>query len=189
MRATAAHSTLCVADTPSAHIVPGKWSAKLLGTRLIEGPTRVDAKRRESEDGIHIDASHDAYATPFGLIHERRWFVSHDGSDIRGEDKLTPRGADTAARRFVIRFHLHPTVKAVRMADGKAVVLTLLGGASWRFGSDAELEITDSVYLGAGDAIRKSHQIVITGETGPQPTAVKWAIKKIAGFEPDPAVN
>ena len=189
MRATAAHSTLSVADTPSAHIVAGKWSAKLLGTRLIEGPTRVDAKRRESEDGIHIDASHDAYAAPFGLIHERRWFVSHDGSDIRGEDKLTPRDATTAARRFVIRFHLHPTVKVTRMSDGRAAVLTLPSGATWRLGSDAQLEITDSVYLAAGDAIRKTHQIVIAGETGPEPAAVKWAIKKIAGFEPDPPVN
>jgi uncharacterized heparinase superfamily protein len=189
MRATAAHSTLAVADTSSAHIVAGKWSSKLLGPRLVEGPTRVEAKRRESEDGIHLDAGHDAYVGQFGLAHERRWFVSHDGADIRGEDKLVPREPGAGSCKYIIRFHLHPTVKVARMADGRAVVLTLPSGATWRFGADAQVDVTDSVYLGAGDAIRKTHQIVITGETGAESLTVKWAIKKIAGFEPDPAVN
>jgi uncharacterized heparinase superfamily protein len=189
MRATAAHSTLILADTSSAHAVAEPWAARLLGTRLVDGPTRVEAKRRESEDGIHLDASHDGYLAPMGLIHERRWFVSHDGNDIRGEDRLVPNEASTAPRAFAVRFHLHPTVKAMRLPDGRAIVLTLPSGATWRFGADAALEIADSVYLGAGDAIRKTQQIVIAGTTGAEPVSVKWALKKITGATAEPLVN
>ena len=53
MRATAAHSTLTVADTlVRAYRHRRLGACELLGTRLVEGPTHVDAKRRESEDGI-----------------------------------------------------------------------------------------------------------------------------------------
>ena len=187
MRATAAHSTATIADTSSAHVVSGRALA-LLGPRLVDGPAHVEAKRRESEDGTHLDARHDGYAAPFGIVHERRWFVSHDGTDIRGEDTFVSH-ADAAPQPFAVRFHLHPSVKAARMADGKAIVLTLPSGATWRFGSDATLDLPDSVYLGTGDAIRRSHQIVIAGETAAAPVAVKWALKKIAGPAAAPLVN
>ena len=117
MRATAAHSTLSVADTSSAHIVAGKWSAKLLGPRLVDGPTRVDAKRRESEDGIHLDASHDAYTTTFGLIHERRWFVSHDGS--RHPRRRQTHPARGGAARATLRHPLPPPSDGEGRAHGR----------------------------------------------------------------------
>lgn len=189
MRATAAHSALGVADTSSAHIPSGSLSARLLGPRLIDGPRHVEAKRRESEDGIHLDTGHDGYLTPFGLVHERRLFVSHDGNDVRGEDTLVPRGAGRSSAPFAVRFHLHPAVKAARMADGRAVVLTLGNGTTWRFGADAALEVTDSIYLGSGDAIRKTSQIVVYGATAAEGATVKWAIKKIGASAPDPLVN
>jgi len=184
MRATAAHSTVTVADTSSAHVVCGKWMKRFLGARLVDGPTLVEGRRHESETGIHIETNHDGYVAPFGLVHDRRLFVSHDGGDIRGEDTLVPPGADAASWRFAARFHLHPTVKATRMADGKAVVLALPSGVTWRFGCDAPLDLADSVYLGAGDAIRKTTQIVVSGVTGNEPVTVKWALKKIGAASP-----
>ena len=189
MRATAAHSTVTIADTSSAHIVNGRWALRLLGARLIEGPTRVEAKRNETEDGILIDASHDGYAKPFGLVHERRLFLAHDGTDVRGEDRLVPRDAGIAARRFAVRFHLHPTVKVTRSADGTGALLTLPSGATWRFRADAALEVADGVYLGTGDAIRKSHQLVISGVSGAEATTIKWALKRANDRESEPLVN
>jgi uncharacterized heparinase superfamily protein len=189
MRATAAHSTVTVADTSSAHVIAGKWWLKLLGRRLVDGPTRVEARRRESEDGIFLDTSHDGYVRPFGLIHERRLFVSHDGNDVRGEDRLIPREQGTAPQRFAVRFHLHPGVKIVRSADRNSVLLALASGATWRFGCDAPLDIADSVYLGAGDAIRKTSQIVIMGHTAGEAVGVKWALKRANAADPEPPVN
>ncbi len=178
MRATAAHSTLTIADTSSAHIVGGRLTSKLLGARMIEGPSQVDAKRSETEDGILIDAKHNGYAKPFGLAHERRLFLSHDGTDFRGEDRLVPREVTTPSRRFAVRFHLHPSVKVTRLTDSAGALLRLPSGAIWRFRADAALEIADSVYLGPGDAIRKSQQLVLSGATDAEPVTIKWALKR-----------
>jgi uncharacterized heparinase superfamily protein len=189
MRATAAHSTVTVADTSSAHIIAGRMASKLLGARLIDGPTQVMAKRSETEDGILIDAGHDGYVKLFGLTHERRLFLSHDGTDFRGEDRLTPRDATTPSRRFAVRFHLHPSVKVTRLADSTGALLKLPSGAIWRFRADAPLEVADSVYLGSGDAIRKSQQLVIAGASGAEPVTVKWALKRANDREPGHVVN
>jgi uncharacterized heparinase superfamily protein len=189
MRATAAHSTVTVADTSSAHIVSGRLAAKLLGPRLIDGPTRVDARQNETEDGTLLDASHDGYLKLFGLTHERRLFLSHDGTDFRGEDRLVPRDGASQTHRFAVRFHLHPSVKVTRLADATGALLRLPSGAIWRFRADATLEIADGVYLGAGDAIRKSQQLVIAGTSGATPVTVKWAIKRANDREHEPAVH
>src|SRR5262249_39700784 len=110
----------------------------------------------------------------------------HDGGDLRGEDRLVPRDAATTHRRFAIRFHLHPSIRVTRMADGKSLVLLLPSGTTWRFGCDAQIDHTDTVYLGTGESGRTTHQIVVSGTTAGESVAVKWALKKIAGA---PAVN
>jgi uncharacterized heparinase superfamily protein len=186
MRATAAHSTVTIDDTSSAHVVSG-WAAGVIGLRLVDGPSRVDHKRGESEAGVLLETSHNAYVKPFGLAHHRNIFLTHDGGDVRGEDNIVPANG-AASRRFAIRFHLHPAVKLAR-TEANAVTLTLPSGATWRFTSDAELDLADGVYLGAGDAIRKTQQIVITGQTGSAPTTVKWTLKKAAGIGPETPVN
>jgi len=189
MRATAAHSTVTVADTSSAHIVGGRWALRLLGARLVEGPVRVESRRSETEDGILLDANHDGYVKSFGLVHERRLFLSHDGADFRGEDRLVPRDAETPPRRFAVRFHLHPAVRVSRSTDGTGALLTLPSGATWRFRADAVLDIADGVYLGTGDTIRKSQQLVIAGVSGAAPATVKWALKRANDREPEHAVH
>lgn len=188
MRATAAHSTVTIADTSSSHIVNGAWAKTFLGLRLTDGPTRIEHKRHENEAGILLDTSHDGYVKPFGIVHYRDIFVAHDGTDIRGQDRLLARAGAAPPQRFAARFHLHPSVKAARGTDRKSELLTLPSGASWRFGADAEIDLADGVYLGSGDAIRKTQQLVIAGVTGSEPTTIKWALKKATGIEADGAV-
>ena len=60
--------------TDASRPPPSAWTERVLGARLVEGPTLVEGRRSETEDGILLDASHDGYAKPFGLIHERRVF-------------------------------------------------------------------------------------------------------------------
>lgn len=176
MRATAAHSTLSVADESSAHVVTSGWAKKLLGPRLLDGPGHVECKRRESEDGVLLELSHDGYMPRFGLSHERRLFVSHDGCDIRGEDRLHQSGPTSSGHGFAIRFHLHPSVRLLRAGSG--VVLTLPSGSTWRFSSDCALDVSESVYLASANQIRKTHQIVLSGTTGLLDVDVKWALKR-----------
>ncbi|MEQ1753377.1 MAG: heparinase II/III family protein [Micropepsaceae bacterium] len=176
MRATAAHSTLAVADESSAHVVSSRWARRLLGARLLDGPTRVECKRRESEDGVLLELSHDGYQRRFQLDHERRLFVSHDGSDIRGEDRLQPSAISVVGQKFSIRFHLHPSVRLLRAGSG--VVLTLPGGSTWRFSTDTTLVVAESVYLASANQIRKTQQIILNGTTSDRDTSVKWALKR-----------
>lgn len=183
MRATAAHSTLSIADASSAHVVTADLPLRLLGPRLLDGPTRVECKRRESEDGIYLDLSQDGYVPNFGVQHERRIYVSHDGSDIRGEDRLTAQTLRSTTDEYTVRFHLHPNVRVMRA--GKGVILTLPSGSTWRFSTDNALDITESVYLASANQIRKTQQIVLGGIIQNRPLAIKWALKRATAQEPE----
>ena len=64
LRATAAHSTLILADTSAAPILPPGMARDLLGARLMGGPTSTPSRRSETAQGWMVEASHDAYVAP-----------------------------------------------------------------------------------------------------------------------------
>ncbi|MCW3477817.1 heparinase II/III family protein [Limobrevibacterium gyesilva] len=164
-RATAAHSTLVIADTNSSELRPDG-----LGRR----PEKVEVQRQEANGAHWLDASHDGYHRPFGAIHRRRLYMSESGEDIRGEDALEAQ----SPQPYAVRFHLHPTVDASVQQDGEAVLLRLPSGSGWRLRADgARIGLEESIYLGGPEA-RRSEQVVLTGyQDGPQ--QVKWAITKV----------
>jgi uncharacterized heparinase superfamily protein len=164
-RATAAHSTLAVADTNSAEI-----RAHGLGRH----PRRVGCERAEDRGSQWIAARHDGYQAGFGLSHARQFFLAADGQDLRGEDKLTGRPGAS----FSIRFHLHPSVQASLIQDGAAALLRLPSGVGWRFrAAGAAMSLAESIYLGA-ETPRKSQQIVLDGQVGAEGATVKWALRR-----------
>jgi uncharacterized heparinase superfamily protein len=129
-RATAAHSTLVVADTNSV---------KLRASGGFERATGTVAARREDQDGsVLVDARHDLYARRFGLTHRRRLFLAAGGEDLRGEDTLTAapgKGAKgNGGQDFTLRFHLHPDLsaagrrRAAAPAARRLLAHALLGG-------------------------------------------------------------
>jgi uncharacterized heparinase superfamily protein len=163
-RATAAHSTLVIADTSSSELKP-----QGLGRR----PAHVTAERQEANGAHWLEASHDGWKKGFGAIHHRRLYLSETGEDIRGEDFI-----DAAqGQAFAIRFHLHPSVTANIQQDGEAVLLRLASGG-WRLRAEgAALSLEESIYLG-GPEPRRAEQVVLTGRAdGPQ--HVKWAITRM----------
>ncbi|MFO1190094.1 MAG: heparinase II/III family protein [Alphaproteobacteria bacterium] len=185
-RATAAHSTLTVDDVNSSEL----FDTGGIGRH----PRQVACQRHESEDGIWIDASHDGYGPLFGLRHRRRLFLSADGNDLRGEDALEPlKPPAKRARQFVVRFHLHPMVKASLAEDPNQVLLRLPSGEGWRLRvRGGRVSLAESVYLGQAGSRLPSEQIVIVNELpagrdapsatdAPGATQVQWALKKIEG--------
>lgn len=164
-RASAAHSTLVVADTNSSELTPGG---------LGRHPTQVDVSRQEANGAHWLDASHDGYKAAFGAVHRRRLYMAESGEDVRGED--TVEGPNPQA--YAIRFHLHPGVAATAQGDGESVVLRLPGGTAWRFrGEGAKVSLEESIYLG-GTAPQPSQQVVLTGHADGAQHA-KWAITKV----------
>jgi len=173
LRATAAHSTLVLGDTNSAEL-----REEGLGRR----PERVEADRHESNGAQWLEASHDGWRKPFGVLHRRRLYLNDSGDDLRGEDVLETVDPGQQLPAFLIRFHLHPGVTAQLQIDDQAVLLRLPSNAFWRLrAKGARVSLEESVYLGGGEA-RRSQQVVLAPEPGE--ATVQWAIGRVAAETP-----
>jgi len=165
LRASAAHSTLVIADVSSSEI-----RASGLGRR----PALVSAERQELSGAHWLEASHDGWGKLFGAVYHRRLYLSESGDDLRGEEFIEAE----QPQPFTIRFHLHPHVTASLQQDNGAVLLRLPSGAGFRLRADgARLAVEESVYFG-GLEPRRAEQIVLAGhQDGPQ--QVKWALTRL----------
>jgi uncharacterized heparinase superfamily protein len=165
-RSSAAHSVLVVADTNAVEINDD-------GT-LGRSPPTIRCERAEEDGHQWIAVGHDGYRQRFGVTYARELYLSADGDDLRGEDKLTGRSGVA----FVVRFHLHPDVQPSLVQEGAAVLLRLQSGLSWRLrATGAELSLGDSIYLGSGD-MKPTQQVMLSGITGPNGASVRWAIRR-----------
>jgi len=166
MRATAAHSTLILADTNSSELRP-----EGLGRRV----EHVEADRQESNGAQWLEASHDGWLKQFGLRHRRRLYLSESGDDLRGEDVLEAE-REVAMPGFVVRFHLHPAVVASLQQDEQGVLLRLPSGAGWRLRvKGARVAIEESIML-SGEP-RRSQQVALYAE--PDSSSLQWAIGRV----------
>lgn len=180
MRYTAAHSTAVVDDTNSSEVMPDG--------PLEHRPSNVTAKRFERDGALWLELSHDGWRSLFGVVHKRRLWLSPDGTDLRGEDTLGGpesgrRLKNTASgRKFAVRFHLHPDVKASLAQSGASALLRLPSGQGWRLrASGGTIGLAESVYLGDGQRIRRAAQLVLTGALGPDGARIKWAFTRVEG--------
>jgi uncharacterized heparinase superfamily protein len=188
-RETSAHTALVFHETSSCEFVALTAMKRFLqGAPIIAGPTQVEVYRETTPEGVLLTASHNGYARKFGLIHRRSILLSEDGSRIDGEDALeaTSGGDIRGEDDFAVRFHLHPNVKASRLADGRAVMLVLPNRDVWTFEAlDDRVELEDSVFLAGSDGPRRTTQVVIK-ERARQAPRVRWSIARSAA---SPAVT
>ncbi len=178
LRATAAHSTVTVADTSSAVVIREGWVRNLLGPRLVHGPQHIETRRLDTDKGTVAVASHDGYLEPFGLRHERELTLSPQGLALSGTDRLIPVRESKESVPFAIRFHIHPDVRVSTSQSGD-VILKLPNGEGWRFRASITAALEESVYLGS-DAVRRTEQIVVTGAVKRETAEVQWMIEQIA---------
>jgi uncharacterized heparinase superfamily protein len=177
MRATAAHSTMTLADTSGAQILSDGIVRDLLGPRLIGGPIEPTSRRVETAQGWTVDAVSDAYAAPFGIRHERQVTLSPQGLMVTGRDRLIPMHKG-AGQSFTVRFHIHPDVRVSRL-DGGGILLKLPGGEGWRFRTGGGvLDVEESVYLG-GPVVRRAEQLVVSGTVKNAPAEIAWVFEQI----------
>ena len=178
-RSTVAHSTLTFADTSSCQFVELSAMKKFLhGAPIVSGPGVVENFREAVTDGVLLSTSHDGYIPRFGVIHRRVLMVAPDGTRLDGEDSVSPapggriRGRDTS---YVLRFHLHPSVKANRLSDGRGVILVLPNRDVWTFEAlDDKVDLEDSVFLAGTDGPRRTAQIVVRQDAR-HVSSVRWS--------------
>jgi uncharacterized heparinase superfamily protein len=180
LRATAAHSTMTLADTTTGTILSGGWSRPLLGPRLIGGVSQVDTQRAETSEGWMVEGGHDGYVAPFGIRHERQVMLGTRGLALTGLDRVLPAGNSRTKRQelaFAVRFHIHPDVR-VSPSQGGDVILKLPNGEGWRFRAGVPVAVEESVYLG-GDTLRRTEQLVLAGTVSDKPVEVSWVFEQI----------
>ncbi len=173
LRATAAHSTMVLADTNSSELRP-----EGLGRRV----ENVEADRQEANGAQWLEATHDGWMRQFGLRHRRRLYLSESGDDLRGEDVLEG-DREVQVPGFVLRFHLHPAVVASLQQDEAGVLLRLPSGVGWRLrAKSARVAVEESIYLAAEP--RRSQQVALYAEAGA--ASVQWALSRVSmGGEAD----
>lgn len=178
LRATAAHSTLTLADTSTGFVLQKGVVRDFLGPRLFADVTAVETRRVETPQGWMVEASHDGYVPAFGVRHERQMTLAPQGLSLTGSDRLLPSAKQKAAEHpFAIRFHIHPDVRVSR-SQGGDVILKLPNGEGWRFRASAPVTVEESVYLG-GDTLRRTEQLVVSGTVGDAPVDIAWIFEQI----------
>ena len=146
-----------------------------------QGRRRRRHRAREDNDCSRIEASHDGYVKGFGLIHQRRLSLGNDGKEVRGEDRLTPRGRREIreAAPFAIRFHLAPGVEATVTADGMGAILRSRGRAA------VEFPLPRGDAAGRGKPVHRrprpavpTLQLVVVGEVSAIGGEIAWQFRR-----------
>ena len=190
VRATAAHSNLTLDNHSAGRLLKQGWASTRLGEVVAVAAGPVTATRKEQVSGTWLETSHDGYRQETGLTHRRRFYMSIEGDDIRGEDSLfVPLGAvplSNSEKPFQIRFHFHPDVRVSLSQDQQSALLVQGGKAGWRFRTDGgPLSLEDSVYLSTGHKPIKCQQIVIAGNAfcdsdgETRSNRVRWSFRKL----------
>ena len=173
LRTTGAHSTLNLNDCNSTAIIDDG--------ALGKGVDDVVINRAEDNDSSRLDASHDGYVRGFGLLHERSMILGNDGKEVRGQDKLTPKGRKKikADVPYAIRFHLAPGVEATPTADGMGAILRASGSPPWNFRCrGAMLGIEESLYVDHRGVPLPTQQLVVIGEVSALGGTIAWQFRR-----------
>ncbi len=182
LRATAAHSTLVLDNSNS--------TAVLINGQLGKGVEQVEVERRavrsKGSEAARVEASHDGYASRFGLTHRRILMLRGDGEELRGEDILLPKGQKGKRGKvdFAIRFHLGPRVEARLSEDKAGASLLLPNGSLWQFriGADdsgASLVLEESLWVDGEGRPHPIQQLVIQGMASRSGGQFSWLFKKM----------
>ncbi|MDG6095334.1 heparinase II/III family protein [Acetobacter sp. AN02] len=127
--------------------------------RIFSRPS-VTCEQISAPGALLADLSLDGFCPAGAGTWKRRFYLSDEGRDLRGEDRL--EGGD--GRSFVLRFHLHPDV---RVEAEEHDILLHLPEETWRFRTDGLAAIEDSVWFG-GEQRRDIKQIVVVPDIVPE---------------------
>lgn len=144
---TAAHSVLKLSNTESV---------LLEDNQLKDLNFKVESIHEMTEGAHWVELSHNGWQKAYGAIYHRKFYLSADGQDLRGEETLD----FDQSYPFTIRFHLHPSVKVeeklveIRKNEKEKIFVLSFqhpqeGKQIWWFRfSDAEGKVENSVYFG-----------------------------------------
>jgi len=178
-RATAAHNTLRLGDTPSSKLVRHELFNDLIGAMPIRYPNKMSSELLSADGSSGLKAHHDGYVHNFGLRHCRQLTLSDNGNRLDGIDRL--QGPTVAVRLradlpFSIHFHLHPDIEISQLSQSEGARLVMRDGTLWNFSAQgAELGIEDSIFFADTAGASRTRQIVLRGATFGD-SEVRWSL-------------
>jgi uncharacterized heparinase superfamily protein len=181
-RLTSAHSTLVVNDRSIGHLARTRLMNALVGEQYSGGASSVSLTRSESGEGTLLTVEHDGYRKSHGLLHERKLLLSADGAMLEGDDTLKLKGGKTKGGKpkagpYMLRFHLHPLVKASLASDGLTVRLTLPNGIRWLFDAGGlPVMLEESIFFASPEGLRRSEQITVAADIAERAT-IAWTFR------------
>ncbi|WP_309628450.1 heparinase II/III family protein [Brevundimonas sp.] len=191
LRLTPGHSTLTLGEQSFAEPLGG-WKGDLLGARLYGRPYHVTSERRDGDGAVWLEVEHDAWAQPFGLMHQRRLYLDQRLDELRAEERLHPAAGTrdvvrVIAAPYAVRFHLEPGVQASLARDRRSILLRGHSGRGWWFRTDGpDVAIEPSVHVDEG-LTRRSLQVVVRGSARTDAeTKIRWKLSP-AGAAGDPS--
>lgn len=185
-RGTAAHSTVVLNDTASARLVRGPAGAS--GEQLLMGPSGVDTRLSEPEDGsIEVQTVHNGYFDRLGMMHARVLRLSAQGNRLTGIDRIYQPQRLVAAgkqeRTYSIHFHVHPQASVKQGPEPNSAEITLRSGEVWHLAANgSKLGLEDSLFLANFTGPLRTVQIVLRGHAF-EDTQVRWRIERVAEGE------
>lgn len=184
-RLTPAASTLSLGDGSVGDILAGQLE-RILGPRLRTPAMDMDIRREAGEGAVLVEVGHDGWVPEFGLRHERRLYLDQRLDEVRGEERLSPKGGGVAALAapYAVRFHLQPGATASMARDRRSVILRGESGRGWFFRSDAaEVAIEPSACFENG-LTRRTVQIVLRGSVRTDSeTRIRWKLEPAGAVE------
>ncbi|MFK7865827.1 MAG: heparinase II/III family protein [Alphaproteobacteria bacterium] len=168
MKSTAAHSALTLAER-NAIDLEHKDEHKNIAFQL-------EHERTDGNDGaIWFTAWHDGYKQKIGAIVTRKLYLSANGNELLGEERISETRAPIG---FSLRFHLHPDVEVGFYGKSKVPLLKTKSGASWWLRIEGgTLALNDSVYLGGDAHVVPTKQLTLEGKTSDQQTIINWVLE------------
>lgn len=189
-RKTGAHNTLVIDGTSSAKIDVDGLVSNVFGKRIVTSPRILSRSRDSDHLGSWLLMNHDGYAKQFGTLHQRRFFLSRDGKEFRGQDTLIPADSIFRTRNsdgvvYDIHFHLHPDISVKTAKDGNTIALQLPNKEIWAFRqSGGTMAVKNSVFI---DQLhlepRATKQIVVSGEILEYAGQITWIFKRVRNAE------
>lgn len=184
-RLTPAASTLSLGDGSVGDILSGRLE-RILGARLRMPTMNVEARREAGDGAVLVEVGHDGWVPEFGLRHERRLYLDQRLDEVRGEERLSPKGASVTALAapYAVRFHLQPGATASMARDRRSVILRGETGRGWFFRSDAaDVAIEPSACFENG-LTRRTVQIVLRGAVRTDAESrIRWKLEPAGAVE------
>ena len=190
-RTTAAHNTLALDKTSSSQLTPKGRDDRAGPALLMTRPSMVTVSQARDHTGMWLQARHDGYLQDYGLVHERRFFVSALGAEVHGEDVLLApdqkserrfqqriKGAEKLGVALSLHFHLHPEVAVEHDPAAARLTLRLANGELWTFRQAGGLiELETSAYLDPeAPEPQRTRQIVVRARALTHNATLNWSL-------------